>query len=164
MPNKALSSIRKLANGENLSTSETRRTLNTLMDEDGEYFFTTAFSMGLMAKTPTVDELKGFVLSFKDRSVPLRPSVDTDELIDISGTGGDDIKTPNVGTTASFVMAAGGLCVGKQSTRGYTGATGSRDMFTVLGVDVPMSGGDPQSVERGPSRKRYLSFLLPIIF
>jgi len=156
-----LPSIRKLSRSESLSTAETRRTLNTLMDEDDEYYFTIAFSMGLMAKTPTVDELKGFVLSFEDRSIPLRPSIDTDKLIDISGTGGDDIKTPNIGTTASFVMAAGGLFVGKQSTRGYTGATGSRDMFTALGIDVPMSGGDPQSVEKGLEDNHLFPFYYP---
>jgi len=131
------------------------------MDEDDEYYFTTAFSMGLMAKKPTVAELKGFVLSFEDRSLSLSPSIDTNQLIDISGTGRDDVKTPNIGTTASFVMAAGGLFVGKQSTRGYTGATGSRDMFTRLGIDVPMSGGDPKSVEEGIEDNKIYPFYYP---
>jgi anthranilate phosphoribosyltransferase len=140
--------LRKLAVRENLTAEETRQTLNALMLNETDFYYTLAFAMGLMAKGPTVEELKGLVLSYQDRGVPLNPKVNRDVLIDISGTGGDKIKTPNVGTTASFIMAAGGLVVAKQSTRGYTGTTGSRDMFVALGVDIPLTNGDPRIVEK----------------
>lgn len=144
----ALSAIRKLAQRVNLTEEEVRNSLNELILKDEEHYYTLAFTMGLMAKGVTSAELKGFVLSYADRAPKLSPAVPREKLIDLSGTGGDAIKTPNVGTIASFILASGGLVVGKQSTRGYTGATGSRDMFLAVGVDVPLMQDDPKRVEK----------------
>jgi anthranilate phosphoribosyltransferase len=65
----------------------------------------------------------------------LSTDVPKSKLLDVSGTGGDKIKTFNVSTAAAFVIAAGGGYVAKQSTRGYTGATGSADVLQAIGVD-----------------------------
>jgi anthranilate phosphoribosyltransferase len=153
--------IRKLARGESLSSEETRQTLNVLMKEEKDQYFMLAFAIALMAKGPTVDELKGFVLSYQDSTERLMPAIDVNKLIDISGTGGDKIKTINVGTVASFILAAGGLVVGKQSTRGYTGATGSRDMFLALGINVPLVEGDPKLVQKGLEEVGLYPFYYP---
>jgi anthranilate phosphoribosyltransferase len=134
--------IEKLGYGKSLTAEEARTALNvvgsydtitTLDKSDGLYFL--ALTLGVMAKGPTADELHGFVLSLSDQSVKFSTNVDPAKMIDVSGTGGDRIKTFNIGTTTSFVLSAGGLSVAKQATRGYTGFTGSADIFKELGVD-----------------------------
>src|SRR4051812_27895887 len=89
----------------------------------GEYDFDAfyAFVKGLMDKGMTAEEVKGFIDSIQDRAVGLRPSLDPNaKTIDVSGTGGDTVKTINVGSIVSLVLATGGLVVGKQATRAYT--------------------------------------------
>jgi anthranilate phosphoribosyltransferase len=144
--NKALKEVapllEKLARGKDLSASEARRALNVIGDNDeitdrenSDGLYALALIFGLMAKGPTADELRGLVESISDHSVFFDVPDLRDKLIDISGTGGDRIKTLNVGSIASFVMAAGGLFVGKQATRGYTGFTGSASAFQEIGLD-----------------------------
>ncbi|MEZ4773187.1 MAG: hypothetical protein R3D00_08390 [Bacteroidia bacterium] len=141
--------LQKLAYGHTLSADEIKQALDIISDEDtvpdkensnGFYFL--ALTFGLMAKGPTAEELLGFVESIRDRSVKLETTVPASNIIDISGTGGDLIKTINVGTISSFVLAAGGLSVAKQATRGYTGYTGSADLYTQIGIN-------PYSVDSG---------------
>src|ERR1051326_5633328 len=134
--------LRKLAYRHDLTAEECREALNTVgrddyitdtANSDGLYFVALVF--GLMAKGPTPDELYGFTLSLCDQSFRFSSQPDPALMIDVSGTGGDKIKTFNVGTAVSFVLAAAGLKVPKQATRGYTGYTGSADVFTELGLD-----------------------------
>lgn len=134
--------LKKLAYRQNLTAEEVRASLKLIGAEDAitdpdnsDGLFFLALTFGLMAKGPTADELYGFVMGISDQSVRLRTAVEASNLIDVSGTGGDKIKTFNVGTAASFVIAAGGVHVAKQATRGYTGFTGSADVFRELGMD-----------------------------
>ena len=69
-------------------------------------------------------------------SASLEPEVDKNLIVDISGTGGDKLKTFNVGTTASLVISGAGLVAAKQSAPGYTGITGSRDIFEEVGIPI----------------------------
>lgn len=134
--------LQKLAYRENLTVEEAHQALTVIGGEeaitdptnsDGLYFL--ALTFGLMAKGPTADELYGFVTSISDQSINFPSEIDPDEIIDVSGTGGDKIKTFNIGSTASFIIAAAGIHVAKQSTRAYTGFTGSADIYKELGVD-----------------------------
>lgn len=141
--NSVAATLRKLSYSQNLTTEETRQALNVIGDydvitdpsaSDGLYFL--ALTFGLMAKGPSTDELYGLLLSIKDKSVEIPTDVPPDMITDISGTGGDRVKTFNVGTTASFIIAAAGGYVAKQATRAYTGKSGSANIFQNLGLDV----------------------------
>lgn len=100
-----------------------------------------------MAGDITADDISGFVEAVGELATPLRPRMDLSRAIDVSGTGGDGIKTINVGTVASFVLAAAGLTVGKQSTRGYTGLLGSLDLLGRLGIEVRYRGEQASKIE-----------------
>ncbi len=134
--------LKKIAYGESLDVGEARMALNIIGDQDlitdpvhSDGLYMLALTLGIMAKGPTADELFGFVQSISDNSIRFAAPDLEEKMIDISGTGGDRIKTFNVGTVASFVLAAGGLFVAKQATRGYTGFTGSANIFQELGLD-----------------------------
>ena len=139
--------LRKLSMGENLSSDEARRALNGVAREDDIGYHYLALTFGIMAKGPTAAELHGFCQSFDDRSAKLDVKVAPDQITDLSGTGGAPLKTFNISTSASFVVAGSGLYVAKQAFRSFTGLTGSLDVFAEFGIDIPVSGGDPKIVQ-----------------
>jgi anthranilate phosphoribosyltransferase len=139
--------IRRVAAGNSLSEVEARSlfaaldadsSIGRLNDRDARTEIRYALvAIALMAKGPTTAELAGIVEDIAARSLDLRPWFDGfGPLVDISGTGGDLLDTPNVGSLASFVSAAGGVPVAKQATRAFTGISGSADVFRLLGLDV----------------------------
>jgi len=159
--------LKKIAYKENLTVEEARKALNTIGGEDiitdpnnsdGLYFL--ALTFGIMAKGPTSDELYGFVLSLSDNSIKFNPKIKPDRITDISGSGGDSIKTFNIGTTASFVIAAAGVAVAKQAARAFTGVTGSVDIFRELGVDF-LNERDPLRVESCLEKVGIAAFYTP---
>jgi anthranilate phosphoribosyltransferase len=66
----------------------------------------------------------------------LAPKVPAEKITDLSGTGGGQIKTINVSTAASLVVAGAGYTVAKQAMFGITSPTGSADVFGAFGIDV----------------------------
>jgi anthranilate phosphoribosyltransferase len=130
--------IENLIAGHDLSYGRTRRLFQALDEASGlnEACYL-ATVVALMTKRPTVAELSGIIDDVAARSIDLTDNLgDFGPLVDISGSGGDEMDTPNVGSLASFVAAAGGLPVAKQATRSFTGITGSADVFALFGLDV----------------------------
>jgi anthranilate phosphoribosyltransferase len=153
VPPDAARLLRNVAYGGHLSVNEARTVLDEIEDNDvvsdtrhTDGVLLAAFTFGLMARGPTVDELAGIVESIARKSPIFPISLDRQRVIDISGTGGDALKTLNVGSAASFIVAAGGGIVAKQATRSYTGPSGSADLFRALGLDV--MAPDLPTVER----------------
>jgi anthranilate phosphoribosyltransferase len=60
-------------------------------------------------------------------------------MMDVCGTGGDDLDFFNVSTTIMFVLAAGGVVVVKHGNRSVTSQCGSADVLETLGVPLEMS-------------------------
>lgn len=127
--------IRKIVDGKNLTAQESEEAFKKVFEEDQEGFYWTALTSALHTKGETSDELLGLVKNFDKFSIKLSPKINIDNITDVSGTGGDRLKTINVGTISSFVIAAGGITVAKQSTKAWTGVSGSLDIFEALGIN-----------------------------
>jgi anthranilate phosphoribosyltransferase len=65
-----------------------------------------AFMTAYCMRSITVNELEGFRDAMLELCLPV--DLETDELIDLCGTGGDGKDTFNISTLASFVVARAG--------------------------------------------------------
>src|SRR3989344_2234151 len=128
--------LAKLIDGHDLTSEETERLHSTISLYDTEGYHYAIFLAGLHTKGETADELFGYIESFRKLVTPLKIKVDTDRMIDLSGTGGGAFKTINVSTAASFVVAAAGYIVAKASNFGITSPTGSVDIFAAFGIYI----------------------------
>lgn len=133
---KATSLIAKVVDGNNLSAKEAEKVFTDiyLYDKEGYHFL--AICAALHTKGETPDELLGFSRTTAKLAKGLTPKVPANKITDLSGTGGGKIKTINVSTAASFIVAGAGYVVAKQAAFGVTSPTGSADVFMAFGIDT----------------------------
>jgi len=90
-----------------------------------------AFMTAYCMRNITVNELEGFRDAMLDLCLPV--DLETDELIDLCGTGGDGKDTFNISTLASFVVAGAGYKVAKHGNYGVSSGCGSSNVMEYLG-------------------------------
>lgn len=90
-----------------------------------------AFMTAYCMRNITVSELEGFRDAMLELCLPL--DLETDDLIDLCGTGGDGKDTFNISTLASFVVAGAGYKVAKHGNYGVSSGCGSSNVMEYLG-------------------------------
>ena len=93
------------------------------------------FLTDLSNKGETNEELRAMFTKMNEYSVNINPSCHG-TLIDVCGTGGDNLQTFNISTAASFVIAGAGGNVAKHGNRSVSGISGSADIFEYFGFDL----------------------------
>ena len=92
--------------------------------------------LGFLAdKKETDDELLGMLDKMQEFSLKVESKANS-RAIDMCGTGGDNLQTFNISTTASFVVAAAGGYVAKHGNRSSSGVSGSADIFEYFGYEL----------------------------
>jgi len=129
--------------GKNLSRLESRLVMNEILENKATDAQISAYLVALRMKGETVDEITGSAeaLSGKSKTVQLN----YENVVDICGTGGDNLHTFNISTTAAIVTAGAGINVAKHGTRSVTSKCGSADILKTLGVNLNLS---KQRIER----------------
>ncbi|UKI53413.1 MAG: anthranilate phosphoribosyltransferase [Treponema sp.] len=115
-----------------------RRTAEMFMEDltDGcmDERMTAAILTALAAKKATPEEIAGCagVLVAKRTPLPL----ETTELTDIVGTGGDSKGSFNISSMSALCAAACGLTVAKHGNRAVSSKSGAADFFEALGIKI----------------------------
>lgn len=103
-----------------------------------------AFMTAYCMRSITVDELEGFRDAMLELCLPI--DLQTSELIDLCGTGGDGKDTFNISTLASFVVAGAGYKVAKHGNYGVSSGCGSSNVMEYLGYQFT---NDTDKLKRG---------------
>jgi anthranilate phosphoribosyltransferase len=93
------------------------------------------FLKNLAEKGESDDELLAMLNKMEEFAIHISPKCQG-KVIDVCGTGGDKLKTFNISTTASFVIAGAGGNVAKHGNRSVSGISGSADIFEYFGFDL----------------------------
>jgi len=93
------------------------------------------FLRDLSNKGETDEELRAMLTKMNEFSINISPRCHGN-IIDVCGTGGDNLQTFNISTAASFVIAAAGGNVAKHGNRSVSGISGSADIFEYFGFDL----------------------------
>lgn len=136
-PDRLKSVILRLMQGVDLTQTEARGLLDSLLDESANNSQIAAALVALAIKGDTPEELAGMAQAMRDRAN--RIDSRHERFIDTAGTGSSRVKTFNVSTAAAFVIAGAGLPVAKHGSRAATSKSGSADVLSALGVNVACS-------------------------
>jgi anthranilate phosphoribosyltransferase len=131
--------IKLLRSRENLSYDEAYACVSEIMSGETSQVQTTAFLCLLGMKGETGEEISGCAAAMRDKAIPVKPNVDTLEIV---GTGGDGANSFNISSTAAIVIAAAGQPVAKHGNRAASSKSGAADCLEALGVNLQQ---DPET-------------------
>ncbi len=123
----------RLLEGESLGADQAESVFGQLLSGEATAAQIAALAVALRAKGESVGEMTGFVRAMVAHAVPLDLPAAT-EVVDTCGTGGDRLRSINVSTIASLVVAAGGSKVCKHGGRASSSAVGAADVLEALGA------------------------------
>jgi len=127
--------ISKLQHKTDLTYDEMNGVMTEILSGNTNIAENVDFLSSLGEKGETDDELLGMLDKMQELSLKIEPKK-AGTMIDMCGTGGDQLQTFNVSTTASFVVAAAGGIVAKHGNRSTSGVSGSADIFEYFGYDL----------------------------
>jgi len=136
--------IQRLVERKDLSEEEACGAMRLIMSGRATQSQIGGFLTAMRMKGVSVGEVTAFAKAMKEFALRISPRVEG-RLVDMCGTGGDAIKTFNISTVASFVVAAAGIPVAKHGNRSVTSKSGSADVLDALGARIDLK---PLEVER----------------
>ena len=132
--------LQYLFNHNTLSKSEAKAILTEIAQNKFNENEVTAFVTVFLMSSITLEEMEGFQEALLRLSVPA--DLETHDLVDIVGTGGDGKNTFNISTLASFVVAGAGQKVAKHGNYGVSTISGSSNVLEELGYQFKTNSED----------------------
>jgi anthranilate phosphoribosyltransferase len=102
-----------------------------------------AFLAAMRMKGESIDEITACAAVMREKGIKINP---VRPVMDIVGTGGDEVGTFNISTTTSFVVAAAGVPVAKHGNRSVSSRSGAADVLEHLGVKIDLSAEQNETV------------------
>ena len=134
--------IHEAINGRDLDYTIARATMEEMMDGTATGIEMATLLTALRMKGETITEITACAEVMREKGAHIEPK---GAVMDIVGTGGDEVGSFNISTTAAFVAAAGGVPVAKHGNRSVSSKSGAADVLEELGVVLSLS---PEQNER----------------
>ena len=130
-----------LAAARTLSDEQIHFAVEQLVDQNIPAATKAEFLSRLAIKGETVHEIAAFARALREKSIapPLTAETRAGEILDVCGTGGDQLNTFNISTTVAILCASAGIAVAKHGNRAITSKSGSADVLEALGIRVDLS-------------------------
>ena len=125
----------QLSRGDSLTIDQMTNVMNEILGGTQNDQDVAEFLKNLTEKGESDDELLAMLNKMEEYSLHISPNC-KGKIIDVCGTGGDKLKTFNISTAASFVIAGAGGNVAKHGNRSISGVSGSADIFEYFGFDL----------------------------
>ena len=129
-------SIIKLSQKQDLTYGEAEEVMDEIMSGKATPVQMSAYLTALALKGETIDEITASAAGMRAHCIKLLHDMD---VLEIVGTGGDGSNSFNISTTASLVIAAGGVPVAKHGNRAASSKSGAADVLEALGVKITIS-------------------------
>ncbi len=127
--------IEKMSSGNDLTNSESFEVMNRIMNGELNNSQIASLITALKVKGETATELAGFVKAMRLNGI----KINSNNSVDVCGTGGDSSGTFNISTAVSFVVAGAGIKVAKHGNKSISSKCGSSDVLNELGVKIDMT-------------------------
>ena len=127
--------IIKLSQKQDLTYDEAVAVMDEIMSGGASAVQMSAYLTALSLKGETIDEITASAEGMRKHCIKLLPD---QEVLEIVGTGGDHSDSFNISTTASIVVAAGGISVAKHGNRAASSKCGAADVLEALGVKISL--------------------------
>lgn len=134
--NKIRQAIKSSIEGKDLDFDTTKEVMHEIMNGTASQAQIAAFLTSMRMKGETVDEITACATVMREYATKTHVEGD---VLDIVGTGGDEVGTFNISTTAAFVIASAGIQVAKHGNRSVSSKSGAADVMEQLGVRIDLS-------------------------
>lgn len=149
--------LNPLVRGTNFERNEAANALREILEGRVDAVLIASFLTALTMKGETADEMTGFIDAMIGAATTF--SIGSD-VIDIVGTGGDQLHSVNISTMAALVVAGCGVPVAKHGNRAASSSVGSADLLEALGVRIDA----PEDVVRACVNEAGIGFMFAPIF
>lgn len=134
--------IIQLTQKKDLTYDQAEQVVNEIMEGKASDIQMAVYLTALAMKGETIDEITASAVSMRAHGTQLQHDM---EVLEIVGTGGDGSNSFNISTTASMVIAAGGVPVAKHGNRAASSKSGAADVLEALGADITL---DPEQSKK----------------
>jgi anthranilate phosphoribosyltransferase len=140
--------LSRLSDRRSLTAPEAEGVLGRVLSGEATPAQIGAFLTLLHAKGETVEEVAGLARAMVAAAVPVTLG-GSEIVVDLVGTGGDRLRSINVTTLASFIVAGAGVPVCKHGNRAASSAVGTADVLEALGVAIEVGPAGVAACVRG---------------
>lgn len=133
--------LHKAVNGIDLDFETAKEVMREIMTGKATHAQMAAYLTALRMKGESIEEITASATVMREMAVKINPPF---PVMDIVGTGGDEVGTFNVSTTSAFVIAAADVPVAKHGNRSVSSKSGSADVLEELGIclDIPYEANE----------------------
>lgn len=140
--NKLKTALNTLLAGTDLTYSQMREVMLLIFNGKCSDVLMSGFLVALRTKNngqgESVDEITAAAAVMRELSTKVHPT-NSDYLVDIVGTGGDDSNLFNVSTASAMVASAAGSRVAKHGNRSVSSKSGSSDLLDKAGIRLDLT-------------------------